>query len=66
MDEDKTETTEETAEDPQVNGLLVTREFNEQGGVEITGIQMLGDVRVTEVQTLLGLALQQFKQQAGL
>lgn len=47
-----------------LNGVLIRRTFNETGNADVA-IQLLGDVKITEVQTILKLALRAADQQIG-
>lgn len=54
----------EVAEAPQ-DGVFIAVQRNPDGGVA-TGIQVIGDVKITEVQTILELGLKAFRADAGL
>lgn len=61
-----TEKTEEAAPDEQVpNAVIVHRMVDEQGNIQ-TEVAPVGDVQVTEIQTILELGIKRFRQQAGL
>lgn len=53
------------AEAQQLDGVLVTKDVDEEGNIT-TGVQTLGKVQPTEVQTLLELGLDAFRKQIGL
>lgn len=57
--------TETPQEQPSPDGVFVVVNRAEGGGVG-TSIQTIGDVKVTEVQTILELALKAFRSEAGL
>lgn len=68
----KTGTIEEAAEAvataPQErapDGVFIVVNRDENGGVG-TGIQTVGDVKVTEIQTIIELALKAFRNDVGL
>lgn len=48
---------------PQVNAVVVTRVFDAEGKVAVE-VSNLGDVRLTEVQTILELGLGRFRELA--
>ncbi len=52
-------------EPQQPNALLVIREIDEKGKID-TSIMVLGDVKVTEAETILGLALKNLRVELGL
>lgn len=56
---------DEQAAEEQPNAVVVLREFAEDGGVQ-TKVVISGDIRITEVETILRLGLNGWQQQAGL
>lgn len=58
------ETVEAAPEPQQPNGVLVTREFNEQG-FPVVNVTPLGDVRVTEIERILKDALRETERALG-
>lgn len=51
----------EPSEASQPNGVLVLRQLDENGNLS-TPIQLTGDVKITEVETILKLALKTIKE----
>lgn len=64
-DEQGTPEDEAPVEEPQTNGVLVVRQFTEQGQ-PVVGITPLGDVKVTEIPVILKLGLKEFDSAFGL
>lgn len=56
---------EAAVEDTPPNGLFVLVE-RQEGGTVKTGVSVQGDVRLTEVDTILAVARIAFQQEAGL
>lgn len=52
--------------DPPVNGVLVQLAPGEQEGALVLNISALGEVKQTEIPTLLGLAKKTAEQQLGI
>ncbi len=61
--EDSTEPKADEVTSP--NGVLVLRVVEDDGRISTT-TQPLGDVKVTEIQTILELGIQDFRAKAGL
>lgn len=55
----------EAAEEKPLNGVLVARVVGEDGSI-FTDIQPVGDVQLTEIQTILELGLKAFREKIGL
>lgn len=55
----------EAAEEKPLNGVLVARVVSDDGSI-YTDIQPVGDVQLTEIQTILELGLQAFRAKLGL
>lgn len=53
------------AEDTPLNGVIIVREEDGEGGVH-TKIVLSGDVKPTEVETIIKLGLKGWHQQIGL
>lgn len=54
------------ADEPsQPNGVLVLAERNEDGNYKVD-VQVLGDIRVTEAETLLGVARNVIRERLGI
>lgn len=51
-------------DDTPFNGVVIVREFNEDGGVG-TKVILSGNVKPTEVQTIIDLGLKGWREQIG-
>lgn len=55
----------EKKEEKPLDAVIITKMVDEQGNISVT-VQPNGDVRVTEVQTLLDLATPSWRDKIGL
>lgn len=56
---------DEAPQEAQVDGVLVRKEVGPEGNLSVS-VQPIGNVQITEVQTLLELGVRYFREQVGL
>ncbi len=65
LNNSETNPQEEVKNEEVISGVLVIRNFDEQGNL-VPKIALNGDVKITEIQTLLKVAIKNFEANLGI